>query len=66
MLFTWIICSPHVGQQRQRQVAVGNGRLIGAFLAGTLYVDVYPLMVQRGVGKQVDALLVDLEPLRLS
>ena len=54
---------PHVGQQRQRQVAVGNGALVLALLLGALHIDVNPLVVERGVGKEVDSVLVYLQPL---
>ena len=44
--------------QRQREVAVGNGGTKGA-LARTLGIDVDPLVVARGIGKGLDALLAD-------
>ena len=53
---------PHIGQQTQRQVAVGNGRLVWTLLLGTSHVDMYPLMVQGCVSKQVDTILVNLQP----
>jgi hypothetical protein len=41
---------------------VSDGAAEGALL-GALGVDVDPLIVTRGLGEAVDALLVDLEPL---
>lgn len=52
---------PQVGQERQRQVAVYDGLAEGT-LSGTLLVNVYPLVVERGVGKEVDALLRHFKP----
>jgi hypothetical protein len=49
------------GQQRQRQIAVGDGgaeRTVG----GTGRVHMDPLVVAGGLGEQVDPLLVDLDP----
>ena len=57
---------PHVRQQRQREIAVGDGRLVGAFTLCALHVDMNPLVVQGGVGKHVDALLVDQQPVGMS
>ena len=49
------------GDQATRQVAVGDGAAERA-LRRALLVDVDPLVVVGGVGEQVDAVLVDLEP----
>lgn len=53
---------PQVGQQRERQIAVGDGALVWAFFFSALHVYVDPLVVEGGVGKFVDAFLVDGEP----
>ena len=52
---------PKVGQEREREIAVHDGLSEGAFF-GSLGVYVYPLVVERGVGKHVDALLRHFEP----
>ena len=49
------------GNQRQREKAVRDGRAKGPGL-GTLRVHMDPLVVARGVGKQVDLLLRDGDP----
>ena len=49
-------------QQRQRKKAVSNRRFEGRFPAGTLDVNMNPLMVERGIGKLLDAFLRDDEP----
>ena len=53
---------PHVGQEREGKVAVGDGALVGTLLGGARRVYVYPLVVERGIGKAVDAVLVYLQP----
>ena len=45
---------------------MGYGAVIGALLLGALRVDVNPLVVECGVGKLVDAVLVHFQPLRLA
>ena len=57
---------PEVRQERECEVAVGDGAPVGTFLGRPLGIDVYPLVVECGVGKEVDALLGDLKPLRLA
>ena len=54
---------PQVGNQRHGQVTVGDGAVIGAFSLGTLHVHMDPLVVKRGIGKHVDTVLVNGEPL---
>ena len=54
---------PEIWQDRESQVSVGDSRLVWAFFSCTFCVDVYPLMVECGVGKQVYAFLVESEPL---
>ena len=44
---------------------MGDGGAEGAVL-GLLRVDVDPLMVARRLGEQIDAALIDLEPVALS
>ena len=53
---------PQVGNQRHRQVAVGDGAVIGTLDLGALHVHMNPLVVECGVGKHVDAVLVHGEP----
>ena len=48
--------------QRQREVAVGDGCAVGGLRRGPLDVDVDPLVVARGVGEQVDLVLGDPDP----
>jgi hypothetical protein len=40
--------------------------LIGTFYLGTFCIDVYPLVVEGGVGKEVDTVLVDFLPFRVA
>ena len=54
---------PQVGEQRKREVSVGDSALVRTLHFGSLRVDVYPLVVEGGVGKEVDALLVYLQPI---
>ena len=56
---------PEIRQEGERQIAVSDGRTEGTFLRALL-VHVNPLVVQRGVGEKVDAVLVHLQPIRLS
>ena len=42
---------PHIGQQRQGQIPMGNGTLVLALLLGTLHIHVYPLVVEGSVCK---------------
>ena len=42
---------------------MGNGAMIGALGLGAFHVNVDPLVVERGVGKQIDTVLVDGEPI---
>ena len=49
-------------QQRQGQVTVGDGGLVGRFPAGALGIGVDPLLVAGGVGEALDAFLVDRQP----
>ena len=51
-----------MGQQRQREKAVGDRCFERRFTAGALNVNVDPLMVERGIGKLLDAFLRDVEP----
>ena len=39
-----------------------DGALVGTFLAGSFCIDVYPLVVECGVSKEVDTLLVNQQP----
>ena len=55
---------PHVGQEREREIAVSDGVFVLAFLLGTLHIDVNPLMVERGIGKMINSLLVYFKPFR--
>jgi len=57
---------PHIGQQRQCQIAVGNGAPVGTFHLRTRWIYMYPLMVVGGIGEKVDAVLVYLHPFRYS
>ena len=41
-----------------------DGALVGALGLGALYVYMYPLVVEGGIGKLIDAVLVDGKPLR--
>ena len=50
---------PQIGQHREGQITVGNGGLEGAFNGGLLGIHVNPLVVECGIGKEVDALLVE-------
>src|SRR3954452_3194373 len=50
-------------QQRQCEKTVSDGRFERRFTAGAVNVHVDPLMVERGVGKLLDALLRDFEPI---
>lgn len=52
---------PEIREQRQGQVAVGDGAPERPLL-GPLHVDVDPLVVTGGVGERVDPVLVDLQP----
>ena len=47
---------PHIGQHRQGEVSVRNGALERTFHGSFLCIHVNPLMVQRSIGKQVDAM----------
>ncbi len=53
---------PQVGQQAQGQIPMSNGALVGTLLLGTLHIDMNPLVVECGISKQVDAILVHLQP----
>ena len=55
---------PHVGQQAQGEVAVGDGAFIGTFALSAFNINVYPLVVECGIGKLIDAFLVDFYPWR--
>lgn len=54
---------PHYGKQRQGEVTVGNGLSERTFGLAAFLVYVNPLMVERGIGKLVDALLSDMDAL---
>ena len=51
---------PQAGQHRECEIAVSDGRLEWAFYCGTLCVNVNPLVVERSVSEQIDALLREL------
>jgi hypothetical protein len=51
-----------VRQQREREKAMGDGRLERRFAAGALNVNVDPLVVKRGISKLLNAFLCNLEP----
>ena len=55
---------PEVGQQREGKITMHDGALVGALGLGALYVYMYPLVVEGGIGKLIDAVLVDGKPLR--
>ena len=48
-------------QEREREVAVGDGLPEGTG-GGALLVNMDPLMVERGIGKHIDALLRHFDP----
>ncbi len=52
---------PHIGQQGEGEIAVNYSLTEGTILCA-FFVNVYPLMVERGIGKKVDALLRHLHP----
>lgn len=54
--------SQEVTQQRKGEKTVGNGTAIGRFALGAFRVKVNPLAVLGGVGKFLDAILGDDEP----
>ena len=41
-----------------------DGAPVGALGLGALYIYMYPLVVEGGIGKLIDAVLVDSKPLR--
>ena len=43
---------------------MGDSAVIRTLFLGALRIDVYPLVVERGIGKLVDAVLVYLQPFR--
>ena len=53
---------PKVREEAERQVSMSDGLSEGAIL-GTFGINVYPLMVERGISKHVDALLRNFEPI---
>ena len=53
---------PHKGKEREGEVAVGYGLLEGTFYGSTFWVNVNPLVVDCGIGKLVDALLGNFNP----
>jgi len=53
-----------VTQQRKSQKTMGNGAAEGRFAPGTIRVQVNPLAVLGGVGKFLDTILRDDEPVR--
>ena len=57
---------PQIGQEGEGQITVYDGALERAFLLGTFYVRVNPLMVQSGIGKEVDTFLVYLQIFRFA
>ena len=54
---------PHVGEHRESEVTVGDGRLERTLHSGTLGVDMNPLVVEGGIGKLVNTFLGQLYPL---
>lgn len=48
---------PKVWKEGKGEIAMSNGRLVWAFHLGAISVHVNPLVVEGGVGKEVDALL---------
>jgi len=53
-----------VTQQRKSQKTMGNGAAEGGFTPGTIRVQVNPLAVLDSIGKSLNAILRDDEPLR--
>lgn len=47
---------PHVWQQTQRQVTMSNGALVRTLLFCALYIHMYPLVVECGISKEIDAI----------
>ena len=54
---------PEVGEDGESEVAVGNGVAEGRLTLSLLNVDVDPLMVECGIGKEVNLLLSKLVPI---
>ena len=57
---------PHIGQEREREITVGDGAPIRTLLGRAVGIDVDPLVVERGVGEEVDAVLIDEKPVGLA
>ena len=53
------ICNllPEIRYKRECEVAVCYGSFKGAFFFGSFYIDMYPLMVEGGIGEVVDLFL---------
>lgn len=54
--------SPKIWKNRKGEIAVSDGALEWAFLLSALHVHMNPLVVESGIGKLVDTVLVDFEP----
>ena len=52
---------PKIGQEGERQITMNDGRTEGTFLSAFL-IHVNPLVVQRSVCKEVNTVLVYLQP----
>ena len=46
------------GQEREREITVGDGAPIRTLLGRAVGIDVDPLVVERGIGEEVDAVLI--------
>ena len=57
---------PQMREEGKGEIAVSDGGLVGTFHLRTLGVNMYPLVVKRGIGKEVDTLLRDFEPFALT
>lgn len=55
---------PQIGQHGEGEIAVSDGALKRAFHLSALHVDVNPLVVECGVGKFINAILVNFKPFR--
>ena len=58
----WIACFRKWLKQRKSQKAVSNGAPEGRFALGAFRIDVNPLAVLGGIGKFLNAILRDDEP----
>lgn len=52
---------PEVGQERECEVSVDDGLMERALCLAALLIDVYPLVVEGGIGKHINAVLIDLQ-----